>query len=318
MTDLDWGRAMLPKVSRTFALGIRMLSEPWEPWVTSSYLLCRIADTIEDAPDLRWSDRRTLFEMFRRAIETGDPLRFAEGAALLPHDDEGELARGLARVLAPLDAYPSAVRREIVRWVSEMTAGMASYAERRNRVGRGVFALDAEDDLLRYCYFVAGTVGHLLTELFAQGSARVAERADVLRVHAVGFGTLLQLTNIVKDVRDDRARGVCFVPRSMCDAHGLRVEDLFAPGWNEQTSAVLRDVIELARRYETHAERYIDALPPEVEPPRKFCSLPLLLAKGTLDLLADDPTRPERKVDRATVAAIVRQGEQRFAAPLRA
>ena len=318
MTDLDWGRAMLPKVSRTFALGIRMLSDPWEPWVTSSYLLCRVADTIEDAPDLRWSDRRALFEAFDRAIETGDPSRFAAGAAVLPHDDEGELARGLVRVLAPLEAYPSGVRHEIVRWVSEMTAGMASYAERRDRVGRGVFALDDEDDLLRYCYFVAGTVGHLLTSLFAQGSARVAERTDTLRLHATGFGTLLQLTNIVKDVGDDRARGVCFVPRSMCAAYGLRVEDLFAPGWNEQTTAALRDVIALARRHETHAERYIAALPSDEESPRKFCSLPLLLAKSTLDLLEENPTRPERKVDRATVAAIVRQGEQRFAAPLRA
>ncbi len=48
---------MLPKVSRTFALCIRLLPADLEHPVLLAYLLCRIADTIEDAADLSGSDK---------------------------------------------------------------------------------------------------------------------------------------------------------------------------------------------------------------------------------------------------------------------
>ena len=43
---------ILPHVSRTFALGIRLLGKRSQVEVTISYLLCRIIDTVED--DLRY------------------------------------------------------------------------------------------------------------------------------------------------------------------------------------------------------------------------------------------------------------------------
>ena len=310
MTDLDWGRAMLPKVSRTFALAIGALDDPWDRWVTSSYLVCRVADTVEDAPDLPWHERRALFDAFDRALRTGDAAPFVDRAAVLPVDDEGELARGLPRVLAPIASYPEEVRGEIVRWVLEMTAGMASYAARREAAGTAPVVLEDEDDLLRYCHFVAGTVGGLLTELFVHGSDRVRERARILREHAEGFGLLLQLTNIAKDVREDLAEGRCFVPRSFCEAHHLEAADLFAPGRDADTAGVIRTVVDLARRYVPDAERYIRALPPKEVGIRNFCTLPALLATSTLDLLAEDPTGSVRKVDRTTVASILARMER--------
>ena len=52
MTDLEWCRSMLPRVSRTFAMGIQMLPQPFEPWVTVGYLLCRVVDTVEDTESM--------------------------------------------------------------------------------------------------------------------------------------------------------------------------------------------------------------------------------------------------------------------------
>ena len=67
MTDMDWCRAMLPRVSRTFAVGIQMLPAPLEAWITTGYLMCRVVDTIEDTPDIPWSKRRRLFTAFEDA-----------------------------------------------------------------------------------------------------------------------------------------------------------------------------------------------------------------------------------------------------------
>ena len=76
MTDLDWCRSMLPKVSRTFALGIQMMPAPFETWVTVGYLLCRVVDTVEDTPDIEWAVRRRLFTAFEHALITGNTADF--------------------------------------------------------------------------------------------------------------------------------------------------------------------------------------------------------------------------------------------------
>ena len=64
----------------------------------------------------------------------------------------------------------------------------------------------------RYCYHVAGVVGEMLTELFCDYSAKINERRNELLPLAVSFGQGLQMTNILKDVWDDRQRGACWLP----------------------------------------------------------------------------------------------------------
>ena len=80
---------------------------------------------------------------------------------------------------------------------------MALYARRHARQRRTT--LHDLSDLERYCYYVAGTVGHLLTDVFLIGAPQT-QAARRLRQHAEGFGLLLQMTNIVKDVTDDAKR----------------------------------------------------------------------------------------------------------------
>src|SRR3954464_5598457 len=58
----DFCREILPAVSRTFALSIRLLPGELGAAVRDAYLLCRIADTIEDAPDLPADDKAALLD----------------------------------------------------------------------------------------------------------------------------------------------------------------------------------------------------------------------------------------------------------------
>ena len=59
-------RAALPEVSRTFALNIPVLPAPLDLAVTVAYLLCRIADTLEDESTASAADRRPLMNEFAR------------------------------------------------------------------------------------------------------------------------------------------------------------------------------------------------------------------------------------------------------------
>ncbi|MDM8569467.1 squalene/phytoene synthase family protein, partial [Thiotrichales bacterium HSG1] len=57
-SDEDYQNYILPGVSRTFALTIPQLPPDLCKVVSNGYLLCRIADTIEDEPNLTFIQKR--------------------------------------------------------------------------------------------------------------------------------------------------------------------------------------------------------------------------------------------------------------------
>ena len=59
-----FGRVVLPEVSRTFAISIRFLPGTLGRAVLTAYLLCRIADTIEDDGHASPDRKRELLDQF--------------------------------------------------------------------------------------------------------------------------------------------------------------------------------------------------------------------------------------------------------------
>jgi farnesyl-diphosphate farnesyltransferase len=122
------------------------------------------------------------------------------------------------------------------------------------------------EELDRYCWYVAGTVGVMLCELFI-GHARIADdRARAMRARCVSFGTGLQLVNILKDRAEDGSRGVSWLPSSI---EGAGAAPLFA-----KTLRHLEEAVE-----------YTLAIPRRHRKLRLFCEWPLLMAAETLALL---------------------------------
>ena len=109
-TDEAYQDRILPHVSRTFALTIPQLPAPLRTSVTNAYLLCRIADTIEDEPVL--SADETLV-MLRRFIAV---LNGREQAAPLAR----ELAPRLAGPTLPAERDLALNLERVVR----VTAGL--------------------------------------------------------------------------------------------------------------------------------------------------------------------------------------------------
>ncbi len=312
--DLAWCRDMLPAVSRTFALGIQTLPGPYESWITIGYLLCRIVDTIEDTPGLCWTERSDLFGRFDAALLSGDAQPFLDKCTVLPDSPEGQLARHLHRVLNPLNECPEPVRTAIQHWVGEMTTGMATYARRHDTAKEPPTTLYDVEDLQRYCWYVAGTVGHLLTDLFAHAHPDVADAEPVLRQHATGFGLLLQMTNIIKDVTDDWERGWCFVPTDIQSGHGIQPQHLLAPENQAAALSAIDTINRLARSHFADAVAYVAALPATAVDYRRFCLFPMLLAAKTLQLALNNPALldPSQaiKVHRNAVADTTEQVER--------
>ena len=288
MTDLDWCRTMLPKVSRTFALGIQMLPAPLEEWLTVGYLLCRVVDTVEDTEDMPWATRRRLFTAFEDALTTGNTAAFDADSDVFPEHADGDLSRNLRRVLTPMASFPEPVQEAMRRWIGEMCSGMAVYA-RRHACEPGRTTLRDLPDLERYCYFVAGTVGHLLTDVFLVGVPEAQPHAHQMRKHALGFGLLLQMTNIVKDVTDDWPRGWCFIPQTILTDAGTTTDQLLDPEYKDASLNAVNRVNMHAQRFYADAVAYVLAIPQSAAAIRRFCLFPMLLAGKTLNLARNNP-----------------------------
>lgn len=282
---------MLPKVSRTFAICIRMLPPDLEHSVLVAYLLCRVADTLEDTTELTLPQKEELLVHFGRCLDIdgpdAEPLHnaFADASS-----DEELLAREADVVLAEFRSLPEVHRGAIRPWVQEMCSGMADFAGRTNSSSSGAGSLASVEDLERYCYYVAGTVGHLLTELFRQYSpAPTAPQYERMKSLATSFGLGLQLTNIIKDVADDRRRGRSFMPRQLYQAAGVAPHELQHKDHRTGSRQVLTTLIDKAKEHLCDALQYSTTLPRGHYGIRNFCLTSLYFAVRTLRLAERDP-----------------------------
>jgi farnesyl-diphosphate farnesyltransferase len=195
----------------------------------------------------------------------------------------------------------AATRDASITWLSEMANGMRLYC-RRDRPGV-LSVVCTVSDLERYCYFVAGTVGHLITDLFStflgeSGSALEPE----LRARCESFGIGLQMVNILKDVTDDFAHNRCYVPRQLCQIEGFAVEHLLAIEHRQKAHRALALIFERASEHLGKAFEYVLLIPAEQVELRLFCLLPLWMAVETLVLaigndlvlVADRPVKISR------------------------
>jgi farnesyl-diphosphate farnesyltransferase len=272
---------ILPHVSRTFALTIPQLPIPLRTAVTNAYLLCRIADTIEDEPALSPTESRVFLQRFTavvRGTEAAGPLarevvrRLSERT--LPA--ERELVSGMERVVE-VTAGLGAERPAIQRCIELMGHGMHHFQQTASLAG-----LARSSDLDSYCYYVAGVVGEMLTELFSCHSPAVAAQRNALQELSTSFAEGLQLTNIIKDFWEDRSRGACWFPRDLFARHGVELAEVSPQGSDARFQAGVRELVAVAHGHLRNALAYALLLPPRETGIRLFCLWAIGLAVLTL------------------------------------
>lgn len=210
--DVNHYQQHLEKVSRSFAFCIARLDGDLRGWVGLSYLLCRILDTVEDAPWENLHARERAFDQFEAFLRQGSQQEAVESwVALFPQVPEGELAllKDAHRIFSDMHALPLSVAEKIRRPVLNMFRGMRYFS--RERAEGSVLRLKTIADVNQYCFFVAGVVGDLLTELVAERwpAFRANPRAALDAHH---FGLFLQKINLLKDQAADEKEGRFLVP----------------------------------------------------------------------------------------------------------
>jgi farnesyl-diphosphate farnesyltransferase len=274
---------MLPRVSRSFALGISLLPRGLYRPITLSYLLCRIADSIEDGATLSVARRQELLALLQRALTDPGVSPGPLAAAASGTGPQDLLLRSTDRVLAEFRRLPPGDQACIVPRVEEMISGMSQSLPVSGQPGLR-FAVLA--DLERYCYYVAGTVGHLLTGLFQRHCPGIdADRHAALSSRATGFGLGLQLTNVIRDLPEDHADGRILVPDAIWHQAHLTPELVFQPTHQPQSVMVLQTLVVEADRHLRTALEYCRLLPRRAFRVRLFCLSSMIFARRTLGLV---------------------------------
>ncbi len=285
-TDLEYQQRALQGVSRTFALTIPRLPGPLARVVGNGYLLCRVADTIEDDLEMSSGLKQHYAERFIALLDGGCNITDAAalGREVVPRlaaatpPAERELLERLPSILRITAACTPVQRAALQRCVRIMARGMTRFQQQcSDTVG-----LADMEDLDDYCYHVAGVVGEMLTELFCDYSPDIATHRTELLPLSVSFGQGLQMTNILKDLWEDRQRGACWLPREVFRRHGFELEQLVrepdAPGFRRG----LEQLLDIAAGRLREALRYTLLIPRRENGIRCFCLWALGMAVLTL------------------------------------
>ena len=227
-------RQTIAQHSKSFALASKLLDARTRDQTAVVYTWCRWVD---DAVD-----------------EMADPAAAQPVLARL----RGDLADAYARrATEPVLAAFGTVARERgipIAYPTELLAGMEmDLADTRYRT---------VDDLLLYCWRVAGVVGLMMSHVFGVSD-------DDALVHAAHLGIAMQLTNICRDVDEDWQRGRVYIPDDVLARHGGDglVAQLATRGGSLPATSVrplgdaVRELLALADRYYRSGDRGVRALP---------------------------------------------------------
>ena len=307
-SDLEYQHHILQDVSRTFALTIPQLPPRLYRVVSNAYLLCRIADTIEDESALSPREKLSFSQIFAEVVSGAkDAHEFATalhplltGSTLAP---ERSLVLNTPRVVRLTHGFGARQRAALERCVRIMSQGMAQF-----QLNATLDGLEDVAQLDRYCYHVAGVVGEMLTELFCDYSSDIDKNRDELLRLSVSFGQGLQMTNILKDIWEDRRRGACWLPRDVFENVGFNLSELNIHHRGGEFQRGLAELIAIARSHLEDALSYTLLLPREETGIRRFCLWALGMAVLTLRKIyrrLDFTSGQQVKISRRSVKATI-------------
>ena len=227
------------------------------------YVWCRRTDELMDSaeaqarPVAELADRLDAWEARTRALFAGE---ICDGLDLVMRDT-------MERYPQPLQAY------------LDMIEGQ--------RMDLRLHRYPTFEDLELYCYRVAGTVGLMTQEVMgldpAYTSAPWSDRPDTSHA-AVALGIANQLTNILRDVGEDRSRGRIYLPQEDLERFDYSEAELLAGTVNENWRALMRFQLDRARMWFARSEAGVRWLAPDARWP-VWASLRLY--RGILDVIEE-------------------------------
>src|SRR5690242_11609816 len=213
---MQQSRALTKKSASNLALAFILLPREKRDAMSALYAFCRAVDDVADEDSIPTEQRREQLaawrEDIRLACENKGP-KFALNREFAPVIQQFKL--------------PFALMDEIIKGC-EMDLTTLRY--------------ENYEQLELYCYRVASAVGLLSIEVFGY-------RNPACHDYAVYLGKALQLTNILRDVKNDAARGRIYLPASELEKFGVKESEILEGKYSERYFALAGGVAERAKQF---------------------------------------------------------------------
>jgi phytoene synthase len=254
MISLEASQAYCRNVAKTraknFYYSFVLLTAEKKNAMCAMYAFMRYCDDLSDEPGAT----RTAMDRWRAALS--DALAGKPDSSLV------------------WPAFLDAVTRYKIphEYFHDMIEGVASDLEAH------IFA--RFDDLYQYCYRVASVVGLTTVHIFGFDSPEVLPLAEKC-------GIAFQLTNILRDVREDAGLGRVYLPSEDLERFGVSAEDLKESRRTEAFSSLMEFEIARARRYYRESATLIGMIH---EDSRGAMRALIAIYSGLLERIAEMPS----------------------------
>jgi phytoene synthase len=207
-------RSMTKDHAKTFYFASHALPQQKRYAAYSIYALCRISDD---------------------SVDTDLPSRQLQNLSYVQRCIN-DVYNGVPLTNPLLSAFQQTVVAYSIpqQYFSELIDGMYMDLNKRS--------YENYDELYRYCYKVAGVVGLMMLKIFG-ATSKVAE------AHAVELGIAMQLTNILRDIREDYTRGRVYLPRDEMEQFGVDPQSFSLGEVSKNFAELLQYQIRRARTY---------------------------------------------------------------------
>lgn len=203
--------------SKTFFLATSLLPTPERRAIRALYAFCRSTDDLVD----RYNASRQDVEQWRLAVRRP------------AHRQNDPVLAAWCHIREVYAVDP--------RYQDELIEGVSLDLENRR--------YPKWQDLERYCYLVASTVGLMSMPILGQASGVTFDQAAP---YAIKLGVALQLTNILRDVGEDARRGRVYLPTADLLQFGLTPDDILAGVHDERFESLM--LFEIARAQALYEE----------------------------------------------------------------
>ncbi|MGD0368457.1 MAG: phytoene/squalene synthase family protein [Acidobacteriaceae bacterium] len=230
--------AIARRQAKNFYYAFLALPKPKRDAICAVYAFMRHADDLSDDESVSREQRRANLDAWLAAwhrVAAGEPINDAVFIAL---DDTRH------RFHIPLDLLDQLVHGTAMDLDPPTPEKAAQNGAAQPRPYNDYTTYATFDDLRRYCYYVASVVGLVCIRIFGYTDPRAEQLAEET-------GLAFQLTNILRDVREDAERGRIYLPLDDLDRYGVRIEDLAALHEGAHLTLHQRELLEsLANRAE--------------------------------------------------------------------
>jgi phytoene synthase len=223
---MQHSRAITKKSASNLALAFILLPKQKRDAMSALYAFCREVDDVADDETVPTEKRRAQLaewrEDIRRACENKNP-QFVLNQEFQPVIQQFKL--------------PFALFDELIKGC-EMDLDTKRY--------------ENFEQLELYCYRVASVVGLLSIEIFGY-------KNPAARDYAIYLGKALQLTNILRDVKNDAARGRIYLPQSELEKIKVGEKEIFDSKYSDRYFTLAAGIAARAKRFYQLAQKTLPA-----------------------------------------------------------